>query len=310
MIFTQCAIGGSVFGEHDDGADGAGGGASGSPKSQAPAAAAAAGDEEDGGGGRGVISRTSRLAGLFRVASSSPTQQRAEGGNHSKQGTGPAAGGRKKRRANGCLDPRIVSGAWRSMPEPERSRVEDFLRVLAVCHTALVDGGPEPLPAAATATTSGQSADLVYQVSSPDESALVTFAADCGLVFCGREGQRVLVRDTAAPAAAAPLSFEMVAAFEFTSTRKRHSVVVRAPSGAALVLCKGADDVVFERLAKSEANAEVSAATDSCLDRFGAVGLRTLCIAKRRACCCMTHGMLDRDSFITRSILAVVTLCC
>lgn len=34
---------------------------------------------------------------------------------------------------------------------------------------------------------------------------------------------------------------------EFNSTRKRMSVVVRMPTGQIMLLCKGADNVMFER---------------------------------------------------------------
>jgi magnesium-transporting ATPase (P-type) len=41
---------------------------------------------------------------------------------------------------------------------------------------------------------------------------------------------------------------------EFTSDRKRMSVIVKDPFGKIKLLCKGADTVIEERLAKSEEN--------------------------------------------------------
>lgn len=148
-----------------------------------------------------------------------------------------------------------------------------------MCHTALVEAEPSSDPSAAL----NGGGPPAYQVSSPDESALVTFAADCGLTFRGRDGPRALVgaQQQQGPEEVEE-AYEVLASFEFSSARRRHSVVARCPDGAARVLCKGADDVVFERLAKTEANAAASADTDGCLQRFGAAGLRTLCIADRR----------------------------
>lgn len=42
--------------------------------------------------------------------------------------------------------------------------------------------------------------------------------------------------------------YEVLNVLEFTSTRKRMSVIVRCPDGAIRLLCKGADNVIYERL--------------------------------------------------------------
>lgn len=43
--------------------------------------------------------------------------------------------------------------------------------------------------------------------------------------------------------------YEVLQVLEFTSTRKRMSVIVRTPSGKIRLMCKGADNVICERLA-------------------------------------------------------------
>jgi magnesium-transporting ATPase (P-type) len=45
------------------------------------------------------------------------------------------------------------------------------------------------------------------------------------------------------------LEYEILNVCEFNSTRKRMSTVVRGPDGKIKIYCKGADTVIFERLA-------------------------------------------------------------
>lgn len=71
--------------------------------------------------------------------------------------------------------------------------------------------------------------------------------------------------------------YEILNVLEFTSTRKRMSVIVRTPSGEIKLLCKGADTVIYERLAPDgQAYSEV---TLRHLEEFAGEGLRTLCFA-------------------------------
>ena len=48
------------------------------------------------------------------------------------------------------------------------------------------------------------------------------------------------------------LQYKLVYTFEFTSDRKRMTVVLRTPEGKLLILSKGADDVLKNRLADDE----------------------------------------------------------
>ena len=54
------------------------------------------------------------------------------------------------------------------------------------------------------------------------------------------------------------------------------SVICRNPQGKLKLLCKGADSVIFERLAPKQLFLEKTTAH---LDEFALEGLRTLCIA-------------------------------
>ncbi|OON18542.1 phospholipid-translocating P-type ATPase, flippase, partial [Opisthorchis viverrini] len=135
-----------------------------------------------------------------------------------------------------------------------------FFTVLALCHTVVPDAHLEDpeLP-------------LTYQASSPDEAALVKAARALGFVFTTRTPSGVSIRVDGKE-----LHYEVLQVLEFTSFRKRMGVVVRDPRGRILVLVKGADTVIFERLAK---NCQYQEATLEHLEIFARTGLRTLCIA-------------------------------
>jgi phospholipid-transporting ATPase len=73
--------------------------------------------------------------------------------------------------------------------------------------------------------------------------------------------------------------WEILQVNEFNSTRKRMSALVRAPTGEIKLYIKGADTVIFERLAK-QGNFYLDS-TVTLLEEFANEGLRTLCIAYR-----------------------------
>lgn len=75
------------------------------------------------------------------------------------------------------------------------------------------------------------------------------------------------------------IPYEILNVLEFNSTRKRQSVVCRYPDGRLVLYCKGADTVIYERLADS--NNDMKKITREYLEQFGSSGLRTLCLAYR-----------------------------
>ena len=77
--------------------------------------------------------------------------------------------------------------------------------------------------------------------------------------------------------------YEVLNILEFTSARRRMSVVVRSlATGRLLLYCKGADSAVYERLAQAHPlNERLKGPTLSHLEEYGSAGLRTLCLAYR-----------------------------
>ncbi|KAL0946504.1 hypothetical protein HGRIS_012720 [Hohenbuehelia grisea] len=143
-------------------------------------------------------------------------------------------------------------------------QLNGFFTVLSLCHTVLTSVDPE-------------TGAIEYKAQSPDEAALVQAAADVGYVFRGRN-KEVLSLQT--PFSDELEQYELLNILEFTSARKRMSVVLRkldGDDGRLFLLTKGADNVIFERLRPG--GDDLKAVTETHLDEFASSGLRTLTLA-------------------------------
>ncbi|XP_018331633.1 probable phospholipid-transporting ATPase IA isoform X4 [Agrilus planipennis] len=136
--------------------------------------------------------------------------------------------------------------------------LKEFLVLLSVCHTVI----PEKMP----------DGNVIYHAASPDERALVGGAAKYGYVFESRTPEFVQI-----DAFGVKERYQILNVIEFTSTRKRMSVIVRDPNNKIKLYCKGADSIIFERLAESEQ--QYSEQLLQHLENFACEGLRTLCCA-------------------------------
>lgn len=148
--------------------------------------------------------------------------------------------------------------------------LDEFFTCLGLCHSVLASVDVEGA--------------VSYKAQSPDEAALVQAAADTGYIFLGRElGSQVLRIQK--PHVAEPKRYELLNLLDFTSARKRMSVILRTLDDEdgherILLLCKGADNVIFERLAPRIGDT-FKEKTSEDLETFAGEGLRTLCLAQR-----------------------------
>ncbi|CUM54527.1 uncharacterized protein AC631_02275 [Debaryomyces fabryi] len=96
--------------------------------------------------------------------------------------------------------------------------------------------------------------DLEYQASSPDELALVQAARDLGFVVFNRLHSQLIIKLYPNGFEADPVieTYEVLDVIEFSSARKRMSVVVKFPDGRICIICKGADNIILEKLRNSE----------------------------------------------------------
>ncbi|CAI2350474.1 unnamed protein product [Caenorhabditis sp. 36 PRJEB53466] len=150
-------------------------------------------------------------------------------------------------------DSNLLDATRRRVPE-----VDDFWRLLALCHTVM----PE--------RDKGQ---LVYQAQSPDEAALTSAARNFGYVFRARTPQSITIEVMGKEEV-----YELLCILDFNNERKRMSVVVRDQAGKIRLYCKGADMMVMQRI-KPSTSPIFRDSTTTHLSDFANIGLRTLCLA-------------------------------
>lgn len=147
----------------------------------------------------------------------------------------------------------------------QRTHLIAFFRALAICHSVLSDR-PD---------SNNKPFFLDYKAESPDESALVAAARDVGFPFITRSKDAIDIEVMSQPERYVPMQM-----LEFNSTRKRMSVIVRNPQGQIVLYCKGADSVIYQRLA-ADHDPVLKEKTHQDMELFANSGLRTLCIAYR-----------------------------
>ncbi|XP_057951462.1 putative phospholipid-transporting ATPase 9 isoform X2 [Malania oleifera] len=171
------------------------------------------------------------------------------------------------------MDERIVNGNW--VNEPHSDVIQKFLRLLAICHTAI----PE---------VEEETGRVSYEAESPDEAAFVIAARELGFEFYERTQTSISLHELD-PVAGRKVQrlYKLLNIVEFSSSRKRMSVIVRNEEGKLLLLCKGADSVMFEKLAKNGREFEKN--TKEHINEYADAGLRTLVLAYRE---------LDEEEYI------------
>ena len=156
------------------------------------------------------------------------------------------------------------------------SSAEIFATMLSAGHTVLLD--VDPLSGA-----------ISYNADSPDEVALVKGGCALGYDFVGRDGDHAIT----VKIGGREVEFEVLEKIEFTSHRKRMSVLLRQKSAGkgapALLLVKGADSAMLDanpedgtapRTLDPPGKAEIPMLREQ-LQSYAVEGLRTLVFAYR-----------------------------
>ncbi|KAG5762832.1 hypothetical protein H9Q72_009077 [Fusarium xylarioides] len=117
-------------------------------------------------------------------------------------------------------------------------KAKQYILAVALCHTCL----PEYK----------ENGELEFQAASPDELALVRAAQELGYLVINRTTQTITLRVTQPDGHEEELKYEVLDVIEFTSARKKMSIVVRFPDGRVSVICKGADSAILPRLKMSQ----------------------------------------------------------
>ncbi|KAL2133058.1 hypothetical protein VTI74DRAFT_2962 [Chaetomium olivicolor] len=115
-------------------------------------------------------------------------------------------------------------------------RAVQYILAMALCHTCL----PEV-----------KDGKMDFQTASPDELALVRAAQDLGFLVIQRTMQEVTLRISAGDETE-ERTYQILDVIEFSSKRKRMSIIVRCPDGGIWLLTKGADSIILPRLRQAD----------------------------------------------------------
>ncbi|WOK91550.1 putative phospholipid-transporting ATPase 8 [Canna indica] len=171
---------------------------------------------------------------------------------------------RKPPKGFSFVDDRLMNGQW--IQEPNADLIQFFFHALAICHTAI--------------PVVSQSGEISYEAESPDEAAFVTAAREFGFEFYRRTETSISLHEFDPKAGRkVDRTYELLNTIEFSSARKRMSVIVKTNENQLLLFCKGADSVIFERLAKQGQLFEHN--TKCHINEYSESGLRTLAVAYR-----------------------------
>ncbi|QKX57021.1 uncharacterized protein TRUGW13939_04129 [Talaromyces rugulosus] len=161
------------------------------------------------------------------------------------------------------VSPDYVTDLAGQSGQEQRHAAENFMVALAVCHSVITEHTP------------GDPPQIEFKAQSPDEAALVATARDCGFTVLGREGDDLVLNIMGEER-----KYTVLNTLEFNSTRKRMSAIIRMPDGTLRLFCKGADSIIYNRLARGKQQA-LRKTTAEHLEEYAREGLRTLCVAER-----------------------------
>ncbi|KAJ6775740.1 putative PHOSPHOLIPID-TRANSPORTING ATPASE [Salix koriyanagi] len=159
----------------------------------------------------------------------------------------------------------IMNGQW--VNEPHSAVIQLFFQTLAVCNTAV----PE---------RNKQTGEITYEAESPDELAFVISAREIGFELFERTQSSVSLHELD-PETGKKVTrvYQILEILEFSSHRKMMSVIVRTMENQILLLCKGADSEILERL--SDEGRLFEAKTKEHVRTYAEAGLRVMLIAYR-----------------------------
>ena len=119
-------------------------------------------------------------------------------------------------------------------------RVRVFLLSIALCHTC----APE----------TEENGDVTFQATSPDELALIRAAQELDYMLIDRQSGTLTLRISTQGPDFKPSdeTYQILDVIEFSSNRRRMSVIVRMPDNRICIFCKGADSTVTPLLRLSK----------------------------------------------------------
>ncbi|KAK4533039.1 hypothetical protein CCYA_CCYA15G3896 [Cyanidiococcus yangmingshanensis] len=163
--------------------------------------------------------------------------------------------------AKGYVDGEIITKR-----RPNNEHDLEFFRLLALCHTVMP-------------TRDDVTGRIEYHAPSPDERALVMAAHYNDITLYERNAQCTITLEDGKL-----VSYTILNVLEFTSDRKRMSVIVRRPNGSIRLYIKGADSVMLGRSRATSADDKMTNTMhgiQKAVHQFALTGLRTLVVGYR-----------------------------
>lgn len=146
-----------------------------------------------------------------------------------------------KQESNVCFHDPAFDKCLREGNTDDCKALDHCMLFLSLCHTIVIDKNTN-----------------AYNAASPDELALVNFAKQMGYKFTDIDKDDNMVVNIPGRG---ELKYKLLHVCEFTSSRKRMSVILKEHStGKILLFCKGADSIIKARLSdESIRSAEMKA---------------------------------------------------
>lgn len=141
---------------------------------------------------------------------------------------------------------------------PQKEKIQNFFRLLAICHDVI----PERIDG-----------KIKLSASNPDDDALVCAAGYFGYQFSDRKDKVCIVKNREFNVNE---EVKILNTIEFSSKRKRMSVIIRDIDGQIKVMTKGADTVMYERLRPGQDF--LLRQTDEHMRSYAVEGLRCLLV--------------------------------
>ena len=142
--------------------------------------------------------------------------------------------------------------------------IHEFMLCLSLCNSVIIDTKEKE-----------KNGNINYQGSSPDEISLVYFARSQNYILSNRAIDKtitLIINDE-------EKQYILLNTLEYSSERKRMSVIIKNPEGKIILYVKGADSIIEKLLSNKSKISDIYTSTIHNLDIFAKKGLRTLMLA-------------------------------
>lgn len=151
--------------------------------------------------------------------------------------------------------------------ENKKDLINHFMINLCLCNSVIIDR-----------KLFKNSSIINYQASSPDEISLVNFGRSQNYIFFDRTPDNYIILEVKEQ----KLQYKILNILEYSSERKRMSIICETPKGEIIQYIKGADSTIEKLLNQNSKSSIEFQKTKQYLNQFSLIGLRTLMLAYKK----------------------------